>query len=179
MKCPDCQVEMKEIDYRGITIHECPDCQGRWFDRGELTKAKDRTDEDLRWFDFDPFKKEAGKFEVPSEGRRCPRCGAKTESLTYRDSGVAIDKCSRCRGVWLHHGEFEKIVEYLENKILNEPASEYARDTVKQLIEIFNDPPHVGLEIKDFFVVLKLLEERFGAEHPRIAQAARNIFERF
>lgn len=179
MKCPDNQVEMKEIDYRGITLHECPQCRGRWFDRGELTKAKDKTDEDLRWLDFDPFQKEAEKFKLPSEGRKCPACGTGMESLTYRNSGVVIDLCPACRGVWLHSGEFEKIINYLEEIVTQKSAAEYVKDVSQQLLEIIKDPTHPVSEIKDFMAVLKLLEERIGVEHPRFSQAARNLFRRF
>ena len=41
MKCVSCQNELEEINFRGITVAECPQCQGRWFDRGELQKAKE------------------------------------------------------------------------------------------------------------------------------------------
>jgi len=179
MKCPDDGIEMRRIDYRGINLEECPRCRGRWFDRGELTKAKDKTDEDLRWLDFDPFQKEADKFRVPSEGRKCPACGNAMEALTYRNSGVVIDRCPACHGVWLHAGEFEKIIDFLEKTVIRKSAADYVKDVSQQLLEIIKDPAHPVAEIKDFMAALKLLEERIGAEHPAFSQAARDIFRRF
>lgn len=39
----------------------------------------------------------------------CPVC---RDTLTIsRREGVEIDTCPRCRGVWLHRGELEKIFE--------------------------------------------------------------------
>ena len=40
------------------------------------------------------------------------KCPADNETLVMTDrSGVEIDYCPKCRGVWLDRGEFDKIVE--------------------------------------------------------------------
>lgn len=115
MKCPNHNAALGQINYRGILIDECPTCKGRWGDRDELRKAKDSTDDDLRWLDFDPFGTEAGRFEVPSKGLLCPKCSTKMVSLTYETSKVTIDKCLQCHGIWLDHGEFEAIITQAPN----------------------------------------------------------------
>ncbi len=176
MHCPDCQSSLRQTDYRGIAIEECPECRGRWFDRDELRKAKDRTDDDLRWLDFDPFGEEAAPFEVRSEGRQCPRCVMAMSSITYETSGVVIDKCGNCHGIWLNHGEFEKIVEHLEQIVSSETASQYIRDAGTQFSQIATGPEGVISEIRDFLAVLRLLELRLAVEHPRIADAAQRIY---
>ena len=38
----------------------------------------------------------------------CPRCDA--ELLERERSGITIDFCSSCRGVWLDRGELENLV---------------------------------------------------------------------
>ncbi|MGB9885816.1 MAG: zf-TFIIB domain-containing protein [Moorellales bacterium] len=38
MKCPLCEVSMKEVERRGVLIDVCPECKGVWLDRGELDK---------------------------------------------------------------------------------------------------------------------------------------------
>jgi Zn finger protein HypA/HybF involved in hydrogenase expression len=41
MRCPKCGMELIEIDYKGIKIDECSECEGIWLDAGELeTVAK-------------------------------------------------------------------------------------------------------------------------------------------
>lgn len=41
---------------------------------------------------------------------KCPVCV--TESLVMSErSGIEIDYCPRCRGVWLDRGELDKIIE--------------------------------------------------------------------
>ncbi len=36
MKCPKCGMDLAEIDYRGLKIDKCTDCEGVWLDPGEL-----------------------------------------------------------------------------------------------------------------------------------------------
>jgi len=178
MKCSNCQSELEQIDFRGITVNECPGCQGRWFDRGELQKAKDNTDEDLCWLDFDPFVKKEGHFNVVSEeGEACPKCSQKMTALSYANSGVVIDKCEQCRGVWLQGGEFKKIIAYLEGLVTSHSATEYVVDSFKQFLEIVTGPEDKVSEAKDFLVVLKLLKLRAAVEHSKIAEATNKIYQ--
>ena len=37
MRCPKCGMELIEINYKGIIIDECSECQGIWLDAGELS----------------------------------------------------------------------------------------------------------------------------------------------
>ncbi|MFZ5823653.1 MAG: zf-TFIIB domain-containing protein, partial [Bacillota bacterium] len=38
MRCPMCNVAMREVDRRGVRIDVCPECRGVWLDGGELEK---------------------------------------------------------------------------------------------------------------------------------------------
>ena len=120
MNCAECQTPLQSTDFKGIVIYECSKCQGRWFARDELKKAKDHTDEDLSWIDFDPFSDEADKYTVQSEHKECPKCLVPMASLTYEKSRVIIDRCMNCHGIWLHRDEFPKIIKYLGKLITNE-----------------------------------------------------------
>lgn len=40
----------------------------------------------------------------------CPR-GCGTHLLMADKQGVSIDYCPQCRGIWLDHGELEKLIE--------------------------------------------------------------------
>ena len=176
MKCPDCKNELHEIDCKGINISECVECKGRWFDRAELRAVKDNEDEDLRWLDFDPFGDDAEQLSVRSDGKECPKCSKQMSSLTYRASKMLIDKCLECEGVWLAHGEFKRIISYLEGLIVKKSAAEYTKETFKQFVEIFTGHEGLVSEAKDFFAVLKLLQIRLGVEHPGLEEACHNIY---
>lgn len=154
LKCPKCEHNLKEITYKGVRINECENCKGKWFDRDELRKAKDRTDDDLRWLDFDLFDDNADKYHASPSQRKCPKDSTTMISLQYMDSKVVIDKCNTCEGVWLDSDEFEKIIKYLEHIVILQPASQYAKDTLKEFSEILTGPENRISEIKDFFAVV-------------------------
>ncbi|KAF0157400.1 MAG: hypothetical protein FD159_1417 [Syntrophaceae bacterium] len=36
MRCPKCGMELIEIDYKGVKIDKCSECEGIWLDAGEM-----------------------------------------------------------------------------------------------------------------------------------------------
>lgn len=86
-------------------------------------------------------------------------------ALTYMDSKIVIDKCNKCQGVWLDKQEFEKIIKYLDQVVISKPASEYAKETVKEFSEILTGPENRTSEIKDFLSVLFFFQIRLSAEN--------------
>ena len=114
MQCPSCSSTLETIDYEGIKIETCPGCEGQWLDASELRHIVNvrerRFDEDQRRAvataaSIDPV-------QVDHEDRdlRCPKCGGQTDVLNYGgDSGIMIDKCTGCGGIWLDAGELERI----------------------------------------------------------------------
>lgn len=40
---------------------------------------------------------------------KCPVCGEQLQEVER--SGVAVDACPRCRGIWLDRGELERILD--------------------------------------------------------------------
>src|SRR3972149_3801618 len=158
LKCPKDQHNLKSASLKGVRIDECPKCGGKWFDRDELRVAKDRTDDDLRWLDFDLFNDDANKYKTRPSLKKCPKDLENMTELEYMDSKVKVGKCDVCKGVWLDKSEFEKIIKYLENKVISEPASEYRKAVLKELEEIVTGPENTFSEIKDFFAVLRLFE---------------------
>jgi Zn-finger nucleic acid-binding protein len=62
---------------------------------------------------------------------KCPVDGA-TLVMTER-SGVEIDYCPQCRGVWLDRGELDKIVEKATPAVaLQEPVREVRREEYRE-----------------------------------------------
>jgi len=39
----------------------------------------------------------------------CPKCAA--EMATYERSGIVVDQCRECRGIFLDRGELERLVD--------------------------------------------------------------------
>lgn len=49
----------------------------------------------------------------------CPSCGT---NLSISDrSGIEVDYCPNCRGVWLDRGELDKIIERSQNNSFLHP----------------------------------------------------------
>jgi len=36
MRCPKCGMEIIEVDYKGLKVDKCSECNGVWLDAGEL-----------------------------------------------------------------------------------------------------------------------------------------------
>ncbi len=119
MKCPNCSTTLETIDYEGIKIETCPGCEGEWLDAGEL-KHITKTREVI----FDPGQRRAVAATAKITGvvlkdvdrdLVCPKCGGQTDAINYGgDSGIIIDRCSGCRGIWLDGSELEKIQMLIE-----------------------------------------------------------------
>jgi len=56
MRCPKCGLELIEIDYRGIKVDKCSECEGVWLDAGELETVSKLEQSALQSF-FGVFKK--------------------------------------------------------------------------------------------------------------------------
>ncbi len=65
----------------------------------------------------------------------------------------------------------------LEKIVSTKSASEYVKDVFREFLEIATGPEGRISEVKDFLVVLKLLELRIAVENPRIAEAAQKIYQ--
>ena len=50
---------------------------------------------------------------------KCPVCISESLTMTER-SGIEIDYCPKCRGIWLDRGELDKIIERSENQTVNQ-----------------------------------------------------------
>ncbi len=175
LSCPGCKNPLKQSNNKGVRVDECENCKGIWFDEGELKAARDNTDKYLRWLDFVIFEEKPGKYSTSESNRQCIRCEEKLRTLTFMHSKVVIDACPKCKGIWLDNQEFQKIIKYLEKLIDTRTASQYAKDVLKELLEIGTGEKDKISEIKDFLAVLKLFEIRLAAEHSKIFEVVSNI----
>lgn len=174
--CPRCKVELEKRQYKGVQVDECKNCHGIFFDRGELERARDNADQDLRWLDFVLFNVSDLK-KFTQDQVDCPKCGSTMEALQYAGSSVILSKCANCQGVWLDKGEFEKIVVYLEKLVASLPASELSDSLQRQAIDIIVGPKGEAEELKDLAAVTRLLEERWVSEHPTIEKIIETYYE--
>jgi len=167
MKCPCCRIELKKKMIEKIEIDECEKCKGMWFEDDELRKAKDSTDEDLNWMDFEIWKHE-DQFKTKSRNLPCPQCNKVLVTINYADTDVEIDYCLTCKGTWLDKGEFKKIIEALTDELLTKSFSEYIKASIEEAKEIITGHESFLSEWKDFSTVLRMMQYRLFVEKPKL-----------
>ena len=116
MHCPACNHALIVVEYQRIELDYCPNCQGVWFDSGELDLLLKSTGrEDERQF-------LAGILNGPeaetAEGRRrCPICRQTMKKVAIsQQPPVHIDACPRGNGLWFDGGEVDALLQELDRK---------------------------------------------------------------
>ena len=61
---------------------------------------------------------------------RCPSCGNRL--IEVERSGVLIDACQGCRGVWLDRGELDKILVMERQMMAGDPDDDFLREVEGQ-----------------------------------------------
>lgn len=170
MKCPSCLGKLENVNYHGVILDRCISCDGLWFDGDELRKAKDRSDHFFKWIDIDLWKDDA-KFRLRGgKERLCPKDGVPLYELEYGDSGVHIDFCSNCGGVWLDQGELRAILDHLHSKLDRMTLQEYLAALRKEGMELAGGAEGFGSEFQDFLVVQQLILYRVFYRLPFLAR---------
>ena len=96
-------------------------------------------------------------------------------TIGYADTGVQIDYCRDCGGIWLDSGEFPRIIGSLEEDMDSMTASEYLKESIREMEELISADDNFSEEWKHFKTVLKLLEYRVLAEHRTLARIIENF----
>jgi Zn-finger nucleic acid-binding protein len=91
--------------------------------------------------------------------------------MPYEKSGVRIDKCTKCHGVWLSSEEFERIIKHLEAEVNAETARQFEAEAAKQLGQVFTGHEGPLSELRDLYSVLHLLRKRWAVEHPGLSES--------
>lgn len=72
---------------------------------------------------------------------KCPVCKNVTLLMSEK-SGIEIDYCPECRGIWLDHGELDKIMEKNNNIFSDDQEDEnkQKKDSfIDEILEIFSE----------------------------------------
>ncbi len=119
MKCPRCAGNLETITYESIRLETCSCCKGEWLDDLELGHVNR-----VREIRFDPEERRAVAQAATITGVRlddadrnlaCPKCGGRTDAVNFGgNSGMIIDRCTGCGGIWLDADELEKVQMLVE-----------------------------------------------------------------
>ena len=108
MLCPVCRIDLRQTDLgeHGLVVLDvCPECEGAWFDKGEL----DRLDEAI-WVNVE--ERSFHEVEGDHKGAECPKCSVSLDPISPDDEQrLIVDRCPSCKGFWLDRGELERVAE--------------------------------------------------------------------
>jgi Zn-finger nucleic acid-binding protein len=175
MKCPHCKtVDLATYDINDVKIHACYTCHGFWFAKSELEKVKDEMPQDA-WFDLDIWD-DKEKTVAKQNAKICPTCNVSLWSLDWDNSHVIIDICKKCNGVWLEHGEFKKVMDYIRNEANIDILYKYRKTLEKKIEEVFDgkEKPLMS-EIHDLFTFMNMFNYRMMVVEPELGKMLVNI----
>ena len=164
-QCPRDETQLDAIEFHGQKVDRCPFCGGLWFEHDELRRAKDNEDEFLKWFDVDLWP-DATRFKMVPTSRICVKDSVVMYRTHYAGSGVTVDVCNLCQGVWLDEGEYRAIIDWIRTKVDHETLGQYFKDIGKEAIEIVSGKEGVRSEFADLTILLKLLSYKFLSRWP-------------
>ena len=135
MICPTCKSDMIVVEHDNIELDYCTDCNGVWFDAGEMDLL-------LQSIDIDSGSSllkdmlNAPEVASPEKKRKCPICGSKMKKTTIGENNrILIDVCPHGDGMWFDGGELTQLLKQLSAKA-NE-GSESQRQVIAFLGNVF------------------------------------------
>lgn len=109
MRCPKCRSDMQPVNYDGVEVDRCGECQGIWFDAGELEALATRKQAALA---VDTGDARVGKEMNTTDDYRCPRCGgAMARRVDPRQRHIWYESCTDCNGSFFDAGEFRDLAQ--------------------------------------------------------------------
>jgi Zn-finger nucleic acid-binding protein len=119
MQCPQCAEPLQATVYEGVPIHTCEGCGGEFVDGEAFARIVENRHEkfsDQQRVELAQSKPSFGGVATqPQRMLECPACARNMKITNYAgDSGIFVDLCSVCGGLWLDHAELEKIQVVME-----------------------------------------------------------------
>jgi len=137
--CPKCGTGMYPLEIENVQVDLCPKCRGMWFDAGELSRAMGLMFSDRPWAQ--------SLATATRTSHPCPACSAPLyERQLEKGSGIMVDQCLKCKGLYLDRDEFARARQYLQR--MGVPVRRHkseARAALAQSREIAKDSPALAL----------------------------------
>lgn len=133
--CPRCEKNLKTINLKlhgTFLIDRCDQCQGLFFDPGELEALLEATVSNVFLIDksgLDSINLYRLPDQYPIAYIKCPVCSQLMNRVNFGTrSGVIIDRC-KAHGVWLDGGELRHLFEWMKmgGKLLDQERQEEVR----------------------------------------------------
>ncbi|HEX4631458.1 MAG TPA: zf-TFIIB domain-containing protein [Chthoniobacterales bacterium] len=166
--CPADGTALDLYSLAHVEFEGCPKCHGMWLDKDELRKLKNTVnDGQLHWLNREVDNVEKVSSIVSS--RNCPKCPSiKLRSIVFGHSGVVIDSCPDCHGIWLDRGEFDSIVHFLHDDAANATPKEIGQELREDLRKaVTGEGPETRMaELGDAAAAIAALANTVIFDHP-------------
>ncbi len=144
MHCPVCRIGLDRLSCDGIEVDSCPECQGIWFNAGDLKPYIDgilAKDESIPHDSAELHRSIVALRDLSESVRPCPHCNVGMKKFNYAaDSNIIIDKCSDCEGLWVDKKEIRELAIFAKgNPLLDRLATSlagFAADRERKLEKI-------------------------------------------
>lgn len=116
MICPACRNPMAVIEYKKIELDYCTNCQGVWFDCGELELLLKAQSTGKLCLSEGGIVRSAN-VKTQEKKRKCPICGRKmAKNLIGEKSEILIDACPQGEGLFFDGGEVETLLRQMTDE---------------------------------------------------------------
>jgi Zn-finger nucleic acid-binding protein len=105
--------ELIEVEYGELLLDQCPDCQGIWFDHGEMEYLLDSLDLANTGISVSDLLRQPS-IDTVEDHRECPVCRRGMRKATIAGNPqLMVDVCPQGDGLWLDGGELGMLIEEL------------------------------------------------------------------
>ncbi len=136
-KCPACGKALAIVQINETEVEACTQgCGGIWLDAAELFRIDEEGEAD-----DSPVMQKLLSFNTPRDTENrdklsCMKCECKMRRHEYREgSGIYIDECYGCGGIWLDGGELKAIRENPVVARSNQEREQLAKDFSRRVQE--------------------------------------------
>jgi len=135
LTCPNDGTALTQIQVENVPVDQCPVCGGQWLQRGELDTLSEHHKAHV-----EPVT--VGQVNSMHSTRKCPQDGTMMSQHEFLEhSGIKIDQCPTCAGVWLDKSELANILTYLETQdVPTEPT--LSERVMLFLYDLVKEPPY-------------------------------------
>jgi len=117
MNCPGCSGEMETSDVDGAQLHTCISCSGIWMSYSSISALMQ-----LEGSYANPISLSSKLVSCATSNLKCPEC-ADSKLRILNQTNVELDVCHECVGLFLDHGEMEKLVSGYRDSVEKEQPS--------------------------------------------------------
>ena len=135
MICPTCKSDMIVVEHDNVELDYCTDCNGVWFDAGEMDLLLQSIDIDSGGYLIKDMLN-APETESSERKRKCPICGSKMKKTsTGKNRRILVDVCPQGDGLWFDGGELTQLLKQLSAR--EDEGSESQRQVIAFLGNVF------------------------------------------